>query len=309
MKIAIIGAGSVGTLFGSILFQSGRNVTLVEKKPEIIEAIRRSGLKISRGTDEKTIPIPITGNIEEVANPDLILFCVKSYDNVTAAYDCLKIVAPHTLVLTLQNGIGNYEDISKIVGEERTIVGTTTFGSTQYAPGCTKSSATGDISIGEYSGGISDRVQKLAKDLTDGGFTIHTVENVNSLIWTKLVVNVAINAIAALCRITNGQTYELEPARIVQKEAVDEAVAVAKALKIQVDYDALYRHAIDVTVSTSVNKASMRQDVEACNPTEILAINGAIVREGTKLGIPTPVNNVLTNLVRAAELGYAGSEV
>ena len=304
MKIAIVGAGSVGTLFGSILFQSGRDVTLVEKKPEIIAAIRDSGLKISRGDDKKIIPVPITGKIEDVANPDLVLFCVKSYDNAAAAQDCLKIVAPHTLVLTLQNGIGNYEVISKIIGEERTIVGTTTFGSTQYAPGCTRSSATGDISIGEYGGGISDRIQKLAQELTEGGFIIHTVENVNSLIWTKLVVNVAINAIAALCRITNGQTYELEPARFVQKQAVDEAVAVAKALNIQVDYSALYQHAIDVTVSTSANKASMRQDVEACNPTEILAINGAVVREGEKLGIPTPVNSVLTNLVKATELGY-----
>jgi len=304
MKIAIVGAGAVGTLFGSILFQAGRDVILVEKRQKIVDAIRKNGLKVTRGSDEKIHNIKITNDITEAGTPDLIMFCVKSYDNITAAKDCLKIIGPNTIVVTLQNGIGNYETISEIVGKERTVVGTTTFGSTQYMPGCTKGSEIGAISIGEYDGGISDRVNKLAKALTDGGFEIHTVENVNSLIWTKLAVNVAINAVGALCRITNGKTYELEPACIVQKQAVDEAIAVAKAKKIEMDYDKLYDYCVNVTRTTSANRCSMLQDVEASNPTEVLAINGAVVSEGKRLGINTPVNEVLTNLVKATELGY-----
>lgn len=112
------------------------------KRHEIVEAIRKNGLKIIRGADEKVLKIKITENIEEAANPDLIMFTVKSYDNVTAARDCLKIIGPNTTILTLQNGVGNYETIASIVGEERTVVGTTTFGSTQYAPGCTRGSET-----------------------------------------------------------------------------------------------------------------------------------------------------------------------
>mgnify|MGYP000380949957 FL=1 len=84
MKITIVGAGSIGTLFGSILFQAGQDVTLVEKRHEIVEAIRKNGLKIIRGADEKVLKIKITENIEEAANPDLIMFTAKSYDNVTA---------------------------------------------------------------------------------------------------------------------------------------------------------------------------------------------------------------------------------
>ena len=304
MKILVMGAGAVGTLFGSILYRAGRDVTLVEKRREIVEAVQKNGLKITRGDDEQTYNINITQSIADVPNPDLIMFCVKSYDNVTAAMDCLKVVRPDTTVLTLQNGVGNYEVISKIIGKVRTLVGTTTFGSTQYAPGCTRGSVVGDISIGEFHGGTSERVTALAQALTEGGFTIHTVDDVNSLIWTKLAVNVAINAVGGLCRITNGQTYELEPARIVQKHAVDEVAAVAKAKKIKMDYAGLYDYCVKVSQTTSSNKCSMLQDIEAGNPTEVLAINGAVVSEGAKLGIKTPVNEVLTNLVKATELGY-----
>lgn len=304
MKIVVVGAGSIGTLFGSILFNSGQDVTLVEKKPEIVQAIQKNGLKMIRGKEEQVLPIKITSQIEDVPNPDLIMFTVKSYDNIKAAHDCLKIIGTNTIVLTLQNGIGNYEVISEIIGAERTVVGTTTFGSTQFAPGCTRGSETGVISIGEYAGGLSPRIWSLAKTLTEGGFTIQMVEDVNSLIWTKLAVNVGINAIGALCRIRNIFTHDIEPAGEVQKLAVEEVKKVAAAKGIQLDYDHLYDHVVDVCYTTRDNKCSMYQDVESKNLTEVAAINGAIVDEGKKLGIDTPVNFVLTKLVKATEAGY-----
>ena len=157
------------------------------------------------------------------------MFTVKSYDNVTAARDCLKIIGPNTTILTLQNGVGNYETIASIVGEERTVVGTTTFGSTQYAPGCTRGSETGSISIGEFAGGISERISTLARQLREGGFEVFEVDNVNKLIWTKLAVNVGINAIGTLCNFENLYTSEIEEAGLLQKQAVEEVAAVAKA--------------------------------------------------------------------------------
>lgn len=301
MKITIVGAGSIGTLFGSILFQAGQDVTLVEKRHEIVEAIRKNGLKIIRGADEKVLKIKITENIEEAANPDLIMFTVKSYDNVTAARDCLKIIGPNTTILTLQNGVGNYETIASIVGEERTVVGTTTFGSTQYAPGCTRGSETGSISIGEFAGGISERISTLARQLREGGFEVFEVDNVNKLIWTKLAVNVGINAIGTLCNFENLYTSKIEEAGLLQKQAVEEVAAVAKAKGLDLDYDHLYQHVVDVSESTAKNKCSMLQDVENKNLTEVLTINGAIMEEGKKLGISTPIKFVLTNLVKAKE--------
>lgn len=304
MKIVVVGAGSIGTLFSSILFKNSQDVTLVEIRPEVVKAISENGLLITRGSQTETLHIPITDNIEEVPNPDLIMFTVKSYDNVTAAHDCLKIIGPNTTVLTLQNGIGNYETISSIVGAERTCVGTTTFGSTQYEPGKTRGSETGSISIGEYEGGVTQRIEALASILRDGGFEVDCVEDVNSLVWTKLAVNVGINAIGALTHILNGQTHSIAAASEIQELAVQEFSAVAKAKGVNLDYDGILQHVVDVTISTSSNKCSMLQDIEARNRTEIKAINGAIVDAGVELGIPTPVNLVLTRLVQAEQESF-----
>ena len=303
MKFIIIGAGSIGGLFGSILFNAGQDVTLVDINLEIVTAIKNNGLKIKRGEIEQVLPIKITDKIEEAGTPDIIIFAVKSYDNITAAQDCKKIMAPHSILLTMQNGIGNYETISSILGEEQVFVGTTTFGSTMFPVGQIVASETGSISIGEYSGGITERVSFLAKALRNGGFEIHEVENVNSLVWTKLIVNVGINPIGALTKLRNLYTKENKDASYVQNMLITEAVEVAKAKGISLACDNPYEYVYSVCKSTAMNKASMYQDVEKGNRTEIRAINGAIADEGKKYGIPTPVNDIITHLVIARESG------
>lgn len=304
VKIAVVGAGSIGTLFSSILYKSGQDVTLVEIRPEVVSSIQERGLSVTRGDETEVLDVPITSRIEDVPDPDLIMFTVKSYDNVTAARDCLKIIGDNTTVLTLQNGVGNYETISSVVGEERTCVGTTTFGATMYEPGKTRGTATGEISIGEYAGGITERINRLADLLRTGGFIVNCVEDVNSLVWTKLAVNVGINAIGALARLKNGETHSIEPAGEIQRLAVEEFSAVARAEGIDIDYDGIYRHVVDVTVSAAVTKCSMLQDIERRGRTEVKAINGAIVEGGKRHGIPTPVNLVLTRLVQAEQQSF-----
>lgn len=303
MKIAIIGAGSIGSLFGSILFKAGQDVTLVEKNQKIVEAIKQHGLHITRGDKTEVLQINITNRIEDISDPDLIMMAVKSYDNVKAAEDCLKIISPNTTVLTLQNGIGNYETISGIIGKQQTLIGTTTFGSTLKSPGNVTSSESGIICIGEPEGGISPRINALADTLRDGGFDVHTTETLNSLIWTKLIVNAAINAIGALTCLRNIDTHDVAPAKKIQNLVISEAKKVADAKGIKLDTDNIYDYVFGVCQSTSTNKASMYQDVERGNPTEVEAINGAIVREGSLLGIETPINYALTQLVLARSHG------
>ena len=301
MKITLIGAGSIGTLFASILFDSGIDVILIEKKREIIDAITEHGLLVERNGSQKSFPVKITNDPNKGKDADLIMLTVKSYDNSAAAQIARDIASANTQILTLQNGIGNYETISNIAGSERTVVGTTTFGATQYQPGCTRGSADGSISIGEYHGGISDRILSLASILRQGGFTVNTVENVNTLIWTKLAVNVGINPIGALCRFENVFT-SMGPAKEIQCKAVNELIAVAKAKGIELDYEHLCEHVSDVSEATRVNRCSMLQDVENHNLTEISSINGAVVQEGKAYGIATPVNEVLTSLVKSIEI-------
>ncbi|SDF30038.1 ketopantoate reductase family protein [Sporomusa acidovorans] len=296
MKVTIVGTGAIGSIFGTVLTNSGQDVTFVEVKEEYIKAIKENGLHIDYGQGEKILHVKITDNIEEGGVPDLIIMAVKAYDNVQAAKDCLTVMGPNTLILTMQNGVGNIETISEIVGKKQVLAGTTTFGSTVVKPGYVKS-AIGEIHIGEIDGGITERVKKMAEDLKNGGFTVETSSNVTSLIWTKLLVNVGINAIGALTLRRNGEIPEFAPAAAVQKMLVDEGAAVAKALGIKFDVADIHEYVKKVCYGTAQNKASMYQDIERGSITEIQAINGAIVREGKKIGIPTPANEVITNLI------------
>lgn len=301
MKVTIVGTGAIGSIFGTVLCNNGQDVTFVEKKQDYIKEIKENGLHIDYGQGEKVLNIKITDNIEDGGTPDLIIMAVKSYDNVQAAKDVLKVMGPNTLVLTMQNGVGNVETISEIIGKKQMIAGTTTFGSTVVKTGYVKSSI-GGIHIGEIAGGITERIKKIAKDLETGGFEVGISDNVTNLIWSKLLVNVGINPIGALTLRRNGEIPDFAPSAAVQKMLVDEGVAVAKAKGIKFDFEEeVLDHVIGVSHSTYQNKASMYQDVERGSITEVNAINGAIVSEGKKLGIPTPANEVITNLILARQ--------
>ncbi|CVK19112.1 MULTISPECIES: ketopantoate reductase family protein [Sporomusa] len=301
MKITVVGAGAIGGLFGSFLCKSGEEVTFVDINREHVAAIQAAGLIIERQSGTEVLTVKATTNIEEAGTPDLIIFSVKAYDNQQAAEDCLKIVGPDTIVLTVQNGVGNVETLSAVLGAGRIIAGTTAFGCTVLGPGRIKPSETGSISIGELDGRITPRLERVVAAFTKAGVEMHTSQNVDSLIWTKLLVNVGINPLGAITLLTNGQLLEHEETKSLQAAAVAEGAAVAKAKGIEFMTENILEHVRGVARGTYNNKASMRQDVERGSRTEVLAINGAIVAEGQKLGIPTPVNETLTKLVKAIE--------
>jgi 2-dehydropantoate 2-reductase len=300
MKVTIVGTGAIGSVKGTILFNHGQDVTFVEIRQDYIDQIKAHGLHIDYGEGEQVVPIHITNRIADGGTPDLVIMAVKSYDNVQAAKDVASVMGPNTTVLTMQNGVGNIETISQYVNPAQLIAGTTTFGSTVLKPGYVKS-AVGVIHIGEINGGMTDRIHKVADALKEGGFEVGISNNVTSLIWTKLLVNVGINAIGALTLRRNGEIPGLAPAAAVQKMVVDEGAAVAKALGIQFDVPDIHEYVKQVCFGTAQNKASMYQDVERGSQTEVLAMNGAIVAEGKKLGIATPANEVITDLILARQ--------
>ncbi len=301
MKIAVVGSGAIGGLLGSLLHNSGEDVVLVDVWQEHIQAIRSSGLTVAGSDGDQVFRMKATAVVSEAGTPDLIIFAVKSYDNQVAANDCLKIAGPETIVLTVQNGVGNVDIIGEILGRERIIAGTCAFGSTVLAPGKIRPTPAGSLSIGELDGRVTPRLQNVVEMFVRAGVEMHVSREVDSLIWTKLMVNVGINALAAITRLTNGQLVELEELRNVQEAAVGEGIAVARAKGIPFMVDDILEHVRRIARATYHNKASMLQDIERGARTEVLAINGAVVAEGQKQGIPTPVNETLTNLVLALE--------
>lgn len=301
MKIAVIGAGAMGSLFGAYLAKAGAAVTVVDVWPEHVAAIRGQGLTLSEAAGDEVVRLDAalgTGGLEPV---DLVILFVKSAATRFAALDAAALLRPGGRVLTLQNGLGNAEVIAEIVGAERVLAGTTAQGATLLGPGQIRHGGSGETHIGRLFGEVDEFCHEVARLLTNAGLPTVVEPDVRSLIWGKLIINTGINALTALLRLRNGQLAELAETRQLLALAVEEAVQVARAAGVLLPYANPLDKVLAVAVATGQNQSSMLQDILRGSPTEIAVINGAIVREGERLGVATPVNRTLTLLVQALE--------
>lgn len=301
MKIAIIGAGAMGGLFAVRLAVAGESVSVIDVWQEHIDAIVTQGLSLEEegGT---LVAHPIAANrAEDLPPADLVIIFVKSSMTGEAAQSALHIMGPSSRVLTLQNGLGNAETIAGIVGAGRVLAGTTAQGATLLGPGRIRHGGWGDTHIGCLCGAADEFCHEVAHVFSHAGIPTVADEGVRSLIWGKLVINVGINALTALLKFHNGQLADFAETRELVALAVEEAVQVAGAAGINLPYPDPVGKVLSVAKATGANLSSMLQDIRSQRLTEIDAINGALVREGERLGIPTPVNRILTLLVRTLE--------
>ncbi len=304
MKIAILGAGAMGSLYGAMLKEAKEDVWLLNRWEEHIRAIREKGLTISSRSGDRTVFVNATTAAQEIGKVDLVIVFVKSYSTREGMRGALSLLGEETMVLTLQNGLGNAEQLTEIVGEKRVLAGITGFGSTVLAPGHIRHAGEGDTMIGELSGIRTPRTEELRRVFDSAGLHPVIAENLPGIIWGKLLVNVGVNPIAALARVKNGRILEIPELADLMEKAVGEAFEVSrrKGITLFPAGDPL-EHVREVIRRTKDNISSMRQDVEKGNQTEIDVISGAIVREGKALDIPTPVNSLLTQLIKGLEKG------
>lgn len=307
MNFLIVGPGAMGCLFAASLKRAGCDVTLWDHKKERAEQINRQGIVVEgiRGAYTEKVPT-VTGNLS--LPPDVVLMCVKSYSTRDAGFAIKPWLEPQTVVVTLQNGVGNVEILEEIFGREAVVGGTTAEGATLLGPGKIRHAGQGETIVGP-GGKPENIVDKIASLFGQAGFRARSVDHVDDFIWGKLIINVGINALSAITKIKNGRLPELYSTRQIMEEAVKEAMAVANAKKIQLPYPNPFDRVVEVCRATAGNVSSMLQDVLNEKATEVDFINGAIVREGDLFGIPTPVNLTLTSLVLAIQEIYLGENI
>lgn len=305
MKIAIIGSGAMGSLYGGILAESGHEVYFIDVFKEHVDAINSNGLCIIKDGEERYIKnVKAFVDSNAVGIVDLAIVFVKSTITDIAVEGNRSILGKDTLVLTLQNGLGNIEKINKVVDISQIIVGTSANGASFVEPGKIKHSGHGGTVLGEITGEETERIKEIHKimDLDELG-NAKISQNVMSLIWEKLIVNCGINPLTALTNMKNGQLLENKESEEILENIVAEAIMVAEKSNIKLNFDNA-DYCKEVCRATSENTSSMLSDVLNNRKTEIMNINGAIVRIGEKLGIDTPYNRTLTNLIILKEKTY-----
>jgi 2-dehydropantoate 2-reductase len=300
MKITIVGAGAMGSLFGALLAEGGNEVRLLDIWQEHVDALNKKGLSVEREGKTRSVVLQAATDLREVGKADLVIVFVKSSQTEKAAETAGAVLNKDGWVLTLQNGMGNAEAIARVVPASRVLAGTTSHGATMLGPGMIRHAGVGPTVIGAWTGEEPAGAQKMAECFSRAGIETVVADDVRSVIWNKLLVNVGINAITALTGIRNGQLLDLESTRWISRTAVEEAMAVARKLGVRVRDDAV-SHVFQIAEATAANRSSMGQDVDHKRRTEIGAINGYIVKEAEKLGLPVPVNRTLSGLVETMQ--------
>ena len=305
MKIAVVGSGALGCLIAGLLKTKTReDIWLIDRLPDRARRVGQDGIKIEGLSGAVSARVNVSADPKEVGGCDLVILCVKSYSTEDACKNIKELVSKETFVLTLQNGIGNVRILNDHFGADKVIAGITNHGATLLGPGHVRHAGKGETIIGASKGRTLGSVKETAGILSKAGLETKISKDIDSVIWSKLVINVGINALTAITRLKNGMLIEYDGTREILRDAVQEAVKIVKRKRIKLVYDDPIQKVESVCKATAANVSSMLQDVLNKKRTEIDFINGAIVRQGKALGIPTPVNEVLTNLVKTIEISY-----
>ncbi|MBI3241167.1 MAG: ketopantoate reductase family protein [Chloroflexi bacterium] len=291
----IVGTGALASLFAARLARcTSGPLWMLGTWAEAVAAINTTGIVVETGSGAETVRVKATADPDQCSGAEAAIVLVKSWQTGRAARQITSFLAPSGVALTLQNGLGNLETLGAELGVERTALGITMQGATLLGPGRVREGGRGPIHLADHP-----RLGSVVALLRDGGFEVHLAPDVTPLIWGKLVVNAAINALTALLRVTNGELLNRPSALALADEAAREVAAVAAAKNITLPFSDPVLRAHEVMRLTAHNRSSMLQDVLRNAPTEVEAINGAVVREAHVLNVSTPVNEMLWRLVTA----------
>ncbi len=312
MKIVIVGPGAMGCLFAAFLAKvipisknAENELWLLDKNKERAAFLNQRGISVEGISGSWQARVKATADVKDIDKADLIIICVKSYNTKEAVLQSKSLISENTKIMTLQNGIGNVEIIGEVVGgADRVIGGVTSQGATLIDAGHFRHAGRGETVIGRIDGKIPVEMRSIREIFNKAGLEIRISRDIKGLLWSKLIINVGINALTAITLLRNGKLIEFEGTRRILQESVSEANRVAKRKRIKLIYDDPLAKVETVCEATATNISSMLQDVLRKKRTEIDFINGVIVRQAQGLGISVPVNTMLVDLVKTIESSY-----
>jgi len=299
-KIAVVGAGAVGGYFGGLLARAGAPVVMIGR-PAFVEAVKKNGLFLDTLQFQESVRVEASTELSAVRAAEIVLFCVKTTDNATTARVLGSLLAPSALVLSMQNGVDNVEQIRAAAAKIDALPAVVYVAASVPQPGRVKHVGRGDLVVGPES----EKTKRIAEIFSRARVPCRISENIEGELWTKLVWNCALNAVSALGRAKYGLIASSPDAWKVVETAVYEVLAVARAAGIHPpgleDPKAALAGALKIATQMAEALSSTGQDLNRGKRTEVDSLNGYISRRGAELGVPTPVNHSLFALVKLAE--------
>lgn len=302
MKIAVVGCGAMGSVYAGLLASGGHEVWAVDVWREHVDAVRTGGLRVEGASGDRTLKLDATTNASDVGVCDLVVIATKVRDVEAAARSARPLLGPSTLALSIQNGLGGPEVCASVLGRERVAVGVVGgFGASMRGPGHVHHDGLELLRLGELSGPVTPRLEALADVWRSCGFTVRCFDDVDQLVWEKLICNVCYSAPCALMELTIGEVMSDPDAFSVASACAGEAYAVARRRGIGLGFDDVVGYVRDFGSTIPNARPSMLLDLTKGRRTEIDAINGAIAPAAKAVGLAAPYNEVVSALVRTRE--------
>ncbi|HTO50214.1 MAG TPA: 2-dehydropantoate 2-reductase [Burkholderiales bacterium] len=302
MKIAILGCGAMGSVYAGLLASAGHEVWAVDTWREHAEAMRTKGLRVEGASGDRTVKVNATLTASDAGVCDLVIIATKARDVEAAARSAKPLLGPKTLVLSIQNGLGGPDVTASVLGRERVAVSVVGgFGASMRGPGHAHHNGMELVRLGEFSGPVTPRLEAVAEVWRSGGFKVKCFDDIDQLVWEKLICNVCFSGTCAVTERTIGEVMEDPDAFAVASGCASEAFAVARKRGIKLGFDEPVAYVRNFGSKIPNARPSMLLDLMAKRRSEIDAINGAIAPAAKALGLAAPYNEVIAGLVRAKE--------
>jgi len=291
----------MGCLFAALLTEAEFDVALLDKDAARARLIFKQGILIEKHGRTRATHVPTTAAPEEIGPVDFVCICVKAFDTRSAITLAAPLVGRKTTVVSIQNGLGNAEEIARVVGAGKVVCAVTAQGATSLGLAHIRHAGAGMTSLAPFSSRKSE-TSAFARILRNAGIPTEVLTDAPGMIWGKLIVNAAVNCVTAVWGVPNGDILTQPHLQETATAAVLEAAAVAEAKGINLPYADPVAEMTAVCHATAANLSSMLQDVRSGKPTEVEAINGALVKQARTVGVPVPINRMLLAKVRKFKL-------
>jgi 2-dehydropantoate 2-reductase len=308
IKIAIVGCGAMGSVYAGLFASAGHEVWAIDRWAEHVAAMKKNGLRLEGKSGDRTVEVHATTETKDAGPCDLVVLATKAMHVAPAAESVKALLGKDTPVLSIQNGLGGPETAAGILGRERVMVGVVGgFGASMKGPGHAHHNGMELVRLGEFGGPITPRLKKVEETWSGAGFKVKVFDDIDQLVWEKLICNCAYSGPCGILEATIAQVMNDPDLAKVSAACASEGYAVAKAKGVKLGFDDPVAYVREFGSKIPNARPSVLLDLMAGRKSEIDVINGSIPRVGKQVGVAAPVNETVTALVKAreAKLGCA----